>query len=101
MAEGARLESVFRLTPNESSNLSLSAILQANSKFLYISLQIGHIGHFFSVLGVGTVSPPFLISIFLPACFPKKSAVDIVAVDAFAVPNVKIARNATEIAFIV
>ncbi len=27
MAEGARLESVFRLTPNESSNLSLSASL--------------------------------------------------------------------------
>lgn len=30
MAEGARLESVFRFIPNESSNLSLTAIYRFN-----------------------------------------------------------------------
>ena len=33
MADGARLESVFRLIPNESSNLSLSAKIFAQRKF--------------------------------------------------------------------
>ncbi len=32
MADGARLESVFRLIPNESSNLSLSANLKKPSQ---------------------------------------------------------------------
>ena len=33
MAEGARLESVFRLTPNEGSNPSLSAIFSEKPRF--------------------------------------------------------------------